>query len=550
MKHLGDITKINGHEIEPVDVITGGSPCQDLSIAGARKGLAGERSGLFMEQIRVIKEMREGDKKRGRTGEFIRPRFAVWENVPGATSSNSGRDYQAVLTEFIRVIEPDAPDVPMPPKGKWPKSGYIYDELGRWSLAYRIHDAQFWGVPQRRRRIAVVADYGGLSAGQVVFGPYHRRETGGTESDETVTDSGEGIDPVSPQSDCLPGDPEQSGTPREGTPAGTEGGTDSASGNGTAISFQERAGKPGGGKGILIQGEHVGALSTLNNQAVLTCGNPCEEGARSEPIPIGDKATRYQGGGFSRHNDGAANAFLIGHPGDPAHTLSTADRHEVFASTTVGFSGGQGARAGGIGYQEECAPSLKSAESGTNTVPTVMCLNPWEVQSKRINPVEGVADALWSGEKRWAGGESYVLDTVSDGAEKNAGKKYQEASYGFKPRQGAGARTLGYEQEKAPTINTDENYAGLRTQAVHQNASGEVRQSETAYTIGTNSNASGRNTPIVIEDESVKQVAAVDCRNMTEDPEINGTLQAKPNGGISYNTNIVVRETTKCDDLG
>lgn len=190
MKHLGDITKINGYEIEPVDVITGGSPCQDLSVAGARKGLAGERSGLFMEQIRVIKEMREEDKKRGRTGEFIRPRWGVWENVPGAMSSNSGRDYQAVLTEFIRVIEPDAPDVPMPPKGKWPKSGYIYDELGKWSLAYRIHDAQWWGVPQRRRRIAVCVDYGGVSAWEVIFGPYHRGGTNGTGPEKSMADFG------------------------------------------------------------------------------------------------------------------------------------------------------------------------------------------------------------------------------------------------------------------------------------------------------------------------------------------------------------------------
>ena len=130
MVHLGDICQINGAEIEPVDVITGGSPCQDLSIAGNRKGLAGERSGLFMEQIRIIKEMREADRKRGRSGEFVRCRYAVLENVGGAFSSNKGRDFQAVLTEFVRVAEPDAPDVPMPEKGKWPKSGCVYDNMG------------------------------------------------------------------------------------------------------------------------------------------------------------------------------------------------------------------------------------------------------------------------------------------------------------------------------------------------------------------------------------------------------------------------------------
>lgn len=169
MKHLGDITKIDGSKIPVVDVITGGSPCQDLSVAGKRAGLAGERSGLFMEQVRVVKEMREKEISNGRTGQFIRPRFMVWENVPGAFSSNRGKDFQAVLTEIIRIIEPKAPDVPMPDKGGWPKAGCLYGEMGDWSVAWRVHDAQFWGVPQRRKRISLVADFGGLAAPEVLF---------------------------------------------------------------------------------------------------------------------------------------------------------------------------------------------------------------------------------------------------------------------------------------------------------------------------------------------------------------------------------------------
>lgn len=164
MKHYGDITKLSGYELPIVDVITGGSPCQDLSIAGKRAGLDGERSGLFMEQIRIVKEMREHS---GRTDKFIRPRFMVWENVPGAFSSNEGKDFQAVLTEIVRIVEPDAPDVPLPKK--WDKHGCLYDDMGRWSIAWRLHDAQFWGVPQRRKRIALVADFGGLSAPEVLF---------------------------------------------------------------------------------------------------------------------------------------------------------------------------------------------------------------------------------------------------------------------------------------------------------------------------------------------------------------------------------------------
>jgi len=166
MKHLGDITKINGAEIEPVDVITAGSPCQDLSVAGKRAGLAGERSGLFMEQMRIIKEMRENDRRNNqRTDEYVRPRYMVWENVPGALSSNGGEDFRAVLEETARIVEEDA--VIPRPSGKWTNAGCI---MGNgWSIAWRIHDAQFWGVAQRRRRICLVADFGGGSAPEILF---------------------------------------------------------------------------------------------------------------------------------------------------------------------------------------------------------------------------------------------------------------------------------------------------------------------------------------------------------------------------------------------
>lgn len=182
MKHLGDICKINGAEIEIVDVITGGSPCQDLSIAGKRAGLAGARSGLFMEQVRIVKEMRQRDRANGRTGDMVRPRFMVWENVPGAFSSNKGQDFAAVLEEIIRIAEPEAPDIEVPEKG-WPTWGGYHDEVGgRWSVAWRVHDAQHWGVPQRRRRISVVADFGGDTAGEILFErksvPGHPAESG------------------------------------------------------------------------------------------------------------------------------------------------------------------------------------------------------------------------------------------------------------------------------------------------------------------------------------------------------------------------------------
>ena len=170
MKHVGDITKLNGAELEPVWCITGGSPCQDLSVAGKRAGLAGARSGLFMEQVRLVKEMRENDKRNGRTGDMVRPRYMVWENVPGAFSSNFSDgfgDFGAVLEEVIRVAEPTFSLPRLEGKQKWTKSGAI-DGDG-WSVAWRTHDAQYWGVPQRRRRISIVADFGGSSAGEILF---------------------------------------------------------------------------------------------------------------------------------------------------------------------------------------------------------------------------------------------------------------------------------------------------------------------------------------------------------------------------------------------
>lgn len=160
MIHLGDITKIHGDQIEPVHCITFGSPCQDLSIAGRRAGLAGERSGLFMEAVRIIKEMR-----RATHGSY--PVVAVWENVPGAFSSNGGEDFRAVLEELARVEQPDA-IIPRPPRGgRWSKAGAIAGN--GWSLAWRQLDAQYWGVPQRRKRIALVVDFAGGRAGKILF---------------------------------------------------------------------------------------------------------------------------------------------------------------------------------------------------------------------------------------------------------------------------------------------------------------------------------------------------------------------------------------------
>lgn len=168
MEHLGDISKINGALIKPVDVVTFGSPCQDMSVAGKRAGIKhtenGDeettRSGLFMEAVRIIKEMREAIN-----GEY--PTYAVWENVPGAFSSNKGEDFKIVLEELIKIAEPEAPALPMPDKKRWATADVI---MGNgWSIAYRVFDAKYWGVPQRRKRIHLVADFRGQRAGKILF---------------------------------------------------------------------------------------------------------------------------------------------------------------------------------------------------------------------------------------------------------------------------------------------------------------------------------------------------------------------------------------------
>ena len=159
MKHYGDISQMDGGKIEPVDIITFGSPCTDMSVAGRRAGLEGQQSVLFYQAIRIIKEMRCATN-----GKY--PRYIVWENVPGAFSSNSGEDFKAVLEAVIGVAEPET-QVPMPEKSRWPYADcYMGDG---WSVAYRVLDAQFWGVPQRRKRIYLVADFAGGRAFDILF---------------------------------------------------------------------------------------------------------------------------------------------------------------------------------------------------------------------------------------------------------------------------------------------------------------------------------------------------------------------------------------------
>ena len=318
MIHLGDITKI--HNAPFVDCITFGSPCQDLSIAGKRAGLAGERSGLFIEAVRIIKEMREQNGG-------IHPAFAIWENVPGAFSSNGGKDFRAVLEELASAAEGRRVAIPEPPNGKWRKAGYI--EGNRWSIAWRTFDAQFWGVPQRRKRIALVVDFGGQRAGEILFertgvrgdseqsippwqgvarNPAHCTAGHDRVAEGAVTYPGVGITSKQNASNPKPGDPCHSlNTDNRNylcIPA--------------AYTLKIRSGCEGGGKGPLVQTEKSATLSTLQDQTLFVMqGNMIDREVKQNGFGIAESETMF--------------------------TLNATDRHGVCCA---GFTAGKG--AGGI----------------------------------------------------------------------------------------------------------------------------------------------------------------------------------------------------------
>ena len=293
MKHYLNVCDVNGASVEPVDVITFGSPWQDLSVAGKRAGLKHEsngdeettRSGLFMEAVRIIKEMRYADElgqlQSGRSDEHIRPRFAVWENVPGAFSSNGGEDFRIVLEELAHIKDTEV-SIPLPEKGKWQTAGEIIGD--GWSIAWRTLDAQYHGVPQRRRRIFLVADFAEECAGEILF-------------------------------ECkgLLGYPSESGEEGQGTSSDS---SDSTGGTveGNCVSavpytLQIRSGCEGGGKGALIQTDKSACLTAAQTQTLfqpVMCLQGSMIGRKDENGPQGD-----------------------GINVDKSFTLNTIDRHAV-----------------------------------------------------------------------------------------------------------------------------------------------------------------------------------------------------------------------------
>ena len=350
MNHIGDITMVNGAEITPVWCITGGSPCQDLSIAGKRAGLAGARSGLYMEQIRIVKEMREHDRSIGRTGELVRPRYMVWENVPGAFSSNfkdGFGDFGAVLEEAVRIAEPGFSLPRLPDKQKWTKSGGIVGD--GWSVAWRTHDAQYWGVPQRRRRISMVVDFNGHTAGDILFERFGEAEYSG--ANEVVADSGrESGYEVQPDAESVRRDPPEGGTAREETAGGAE--------NCSAYAVRIRGGCDGGDKDCLtpwdcqskrvfrteaksspcLQGGVGGGvnnptifcMATQQGGAEIRTDNRCPTLTASAGMSGNNQPVIcLQGNGIDRADTAGCNGK--GRKEDISYTLNTIDRPAVMA---------------------------------------------------------------------------------------------------------------------------------------------------------------------------------------------------------------------------
>jgi DNA (cytosine-5)-methyltransferase 1 len=496
MVHLGDICKINGAEIEPVWVVTGGSPCQDLSIAGKRAGLAGARSGLFMEQVRIVKEMREEDKRNGRTGDMVRPRFLVWENVVGAFSSNKGKDFAAVLEEIARIAEPGFSLSGLPEKWKWTKTGAI-DGDG-WSIAWRTHDAKDWGktirdsrtggvirlgTPQRRRRISVVADFGGESAAQIQF-----------------------------DRESVSGHPAESGAAGEGFAGAAESGFNPA----VARSLTARAdGSPCADRGpnIVLQSasggvtaEKSGTLGTGNDQTVFC----------------------LQGNGIDRADTAGCNGK--GWKADESYTLNTIDRPAVCAEVScmnpwdaqsarvydqngvwhslnanenggmardsvlcAGFKLGNSEQARSIGYQEELSPTL-NAECGGNK-PAVVALD----MTHACDVIRECGEQAPSLQARMGTGGNQVPLT------------YQAVTGTLSPGAHAGSYN-GQDAYNDMLVVSSEISPSLRAKG-----NDPYRADMSAY------------------------VASVDCRNFREGGEVNGTLQAKESGQ-SLNLNNTVRQ--------
>ena len=527
MEHFGDITKLHGGKLPPVDIITFGSPCQDLSVAsGKRLGLAGERSGLFLEAIRIIREMQEATN-----GEY--PKFALWENVPGALSSSSRRDFKAVLEAFAET------EVPMPGSGRWANAGMV---RGRGvDLAWCVYDAQYFGTAQRRRRIFLIADFRGTRAGEILFVPKSLSgyfAAGGTPrqgpaayAQSGAGTAGAGIDGYNAQ---MTGHVAATLGTNCGMSTGRNGVIEMLTGMGaavSAISMRIRCGCEGGGKGPLLQIEKSGTLATGNDQYLFAPKNAVEilndQGGGSISVEKGGVSPTLRS---QTHGNLPITAYAIqgsmigrtdgnGPQGDGINenvsfTLNTIDRHAVCMAT--GQSNAE--------IMEEKSPTLVAGhEQPIVTHPQIA----------------GTLCASGAGLSRPAG-QGNELD-------------FCVVSAGFKHKAGSQSGSIGFQEETAPTLLAGQQSAVMKAYVIGAYHSGGMLsdnpqsgfyEADTSRTLDLNGGnpCCNQGGMAVVEGADGPEAAAVDCRNLRETDEVSGTLLAKAaSGGYSLNYQNPVR---------
>lgn len=537
MKHLGDITKINGHEVPGVDCVVGGSPCQDLSQAGLMIGLAGDRSGLFFQQIRIIKEMRDNDRANGRTGVDIRPRYGIWENVVGALSSpgkkDKGKDFAVILTEFIRVAEPEAPPVAVPEEG-WPTSGCIIDEMGNWSICWRVMDAQYWGVPQRRRRICLVCDFNGLNAPKIVFGEFEHigsTEQAGRESPDGHI-GGLSRSSVQPVSQGLPGNPDESQQERQATAGDAGDGLGGAIGcdlyNGAlsgdkAVTLNTNTNATGAGPTVVVP-EAFGCdtynYTVTGDKACTLNSNSCITSSRVGP-------TVCQPVAYNGSNITSPINKTNPQPGDPCHTLTDDNRNYLVQSV---IAVDQGGGKSGASHYEDISPTLTCTNDGAPAV--VYGISPYHSNAmKSDNPHSGyyeadtarTLDALQCGYPGCNQGGMAVVQPILDDQ--------------------GGSRISVRDDGKCPTLRAEAH--GNLPCVLEMQGFGKYKDS------GIASSLKARD----YKDATDLVVAGVDCRNATEIPGQNITLQSSCyhnlNSGNVVRVKHIVRRLTplECERL-
>ena len=466
---------------------------QDLSIAGKRAGLAGARSGLYMEQIRIIKEMRERDRRMGRTGEFVRPRYMVWENVPGAFSSNGGKDFAAVLEEAIRVAEPEAPDIEVPEKG-WNTWGGYHDEMGgRWSVAWRVLDAQHWGVPQRRRRIALVADFGGDTAWEILF-----------------------------ERQSMSGYPAESGAAGESLAAGAE--------SGAAYAVRIRGGCDGGGKGALVQTEKSGTIKAGNDQT-LFCMVTQQGGAE---VRSDDRApTLTASAGMSGNNQPVVCAgFKLGNS-EQARSIGYAEEQAPTLNAECGGNKpavmGLNDQGGNVmGVSHDVAGTLREQEHGHQ--PAVMAFDTTQITSKQNGSIPDFGKPCHT-----LNANAHVPCAVLDMSHAcDVIRDCGEVAPSLQARMGTGGNQIPLTYQKTTgTLSPGAHAGSYNGQDAYNDML--VVSSEISPALRAKANDPDRT-------DMAAYVASVDCRNFTEGGEINGTLQAKESEGQSLNLNNTVRQ--------